>query len=102
MAASSNGSQRTYGAGRGRSSAERRLLASCERGSHPALPSSDVHDRCISEPTAGFDPEKRIQTIKDRRLDFLDAIALFDGRPMLTARSDRNDEERYKTVTIGN
>jgi uncharacterized DUF497 family protein len=51
---------------------------------------------------AGFDPEKRLQTIRDRRLDFIDAIALFDGRSALTAPSDRNDEERYKTVTIGN
>jgi uncharacterized protein len=49
----------------------------------------------------GFDPEKRLQTIRDRRLDLIDAIALFDGRRALTARSDRNDEERYKTITIG-
>ena len=48
----------------------------------------------------GFDPEKRRQTIRDRRLDFIDAIALFDGRRALTVRSDRNDEERHKTITI--
>jgi uncharacterized DUF497 family protein len=51
---------------------------------------------------ASFDPEKRLKTIRDRQLDFLDAIALFDGRPMLTAGSNRNDEERYKTITLGN
>ena len=50
---------------------------------------------------AGFDPEKRLQTLRDRQLDFIDAIALFDGRPMLTVQSNRNDEERYKTITIG-
>ena len=30
----------------------------------------------------GFDPEKRSRTIEDRGLDFIDALALFDGRPM--------------------
>jgi uncharacterized DUF497 family protein len=49
----------------------------------------------------GFDPSKRLRTIEDRGLDFIDAVALFDGRPMLTAPSNRNDEERYKSVTIG-
>jgi hypothetical protein len=47
---------------------------------------------------AGFDPEKRLQTIRDRRLDFIDAIALFDGRPSLTARrqtgTTRNDTKQ--------
>src|ERR1700678_2021068 len=51
---------------------------------------------------AGFDPEKRLQTIMDRRLGIIEAIALFHGRTSLTAPSDRNNEERYKTITIGN
>ena len=49
----------------------------------------------------GFDPQKRLRTIEDRGLDFIDAVALFDGRPMLTAPSNRNDEVRYKSIAIG-
>jgi uncharacterized DUF497 family protein len=49
----------------------------------------------------GFDPRKRLRTIEDRGLDFLDAVALFDGRPMLTVPSDRNDEERFKSLALG-
>jgi uncharacterized DUF497 family protein len=49
----------------------------------------------------GFDPEKRSRTIEDRGLDFIDAVALFDGRPMLTVPSDRNDEARYKSIAMG-
>jgi uncharacterized DUF497 family protein len=48
-----------------------------------------------------FDPEKRSRTIVDRGLDFIDAVALFDGRPMLTVPSNRNDEDRYKSITTG-
>ena len=49
----------------------------------------------------GFDPQKRQRTIADRALDFIDAVALFDGRPMLTVPSNRNDEERYKSIAKG-
>jgi uncharacterized DUF497 family protein len=49
----------------------------------------------------GFDPEKRLRTIADRGLDFVDAIALFDGRIMLTVASSWNDEERYKSIALG-
>ena len=49
----------------------------------------------------GFDPQKRLRTLEDRGLDFLDAIALFDGRPLLTVPSNRNDEERYKSIAAG-
>jgi uncharacterized protein len=49
----------------------------------------------------GFDPEKRSRTIEDRGLDFIDAAALFDGRPMLTVPSNRNDEDRYKSIAMG-
>lgn len=49
----------------------------------------------------GFDPRKRLATIEDRDLDFIDAVALFDGRPMLTVPSNRNDEERYKSIALG-
>lgn len=49
----------------------------------------------------GFDPQKRLHTIADRGLDFIDAIALFDGRPILTAPSNRNDEHRFKSIAKG-
>ena len=49
----------------------------------------------------GFNPQKRMATIEDRGLDFIDAVALFDGRPLLTVPSNRNDEERYKSITLG-
>ena len=49
----------------------------------------------------GFDPEKRLRTLEDRGLDFIDAVALFDGRPIITVASDRNDEERFKSIAKG-
>ena len=49
----------------------------------------------------GFDPRKRLRTLEDRGLDFIDAVALFDGRPLLTAPSNRNDEQRYKSIAVG-
>ena len=49
----------------------------------------------------GFDPRKRLRTLEDRGLDFIDALALFDNRPMLTVPSDRNNEQRYKSITAG-
>jgi uncharacterized DUF497 family protein len=42
-----------------------------------------------------------LATIEDRGLDFIEAVALFDGRPMLTVPSNRNDEERYKSIALG-
>jgi hypothetical protein len=59
---------------------------------------------------AGFDPEKRLQTIRDRRLDFIDAIALFDGRPVAHGAvrqeqrgtiQNNNDRERWQML-LGN
>jgi uncharacterized DUF497 family protein len=37
---------------------------------------------------------KRLTVLIERGLDFLDAQALFDGRPVITAPSLRDSEER--------
>ena len=41
---------------------------------------------------------KRLRILRDRELDFRDAVQIFDGRPVLHMRSFRNNEER--TVSI--
>jgi uncharacterized DUF497 family protein len=42
---------------------------------------------------------KRLAVLNERRLDFLDARRLFDGRPLLTAPSVRGSERRW--ISIG-
>lgn len=42
---------------------------------------------------------KRLRILRDRELDFQDAVEIFDGRPTVTFGSYRNNEERF--VTIG-
>ena len=42
---------------------------------------------------------KRLAVLNDRRLDFLDARRLFDGRPLYTAPSVRGTEQRW--ISIG-
>jgi uncharacterized DUF497 family protein len=46
-----------------------------------------------------FDPAKREATLRERRVDFLDATQVFAG-PHINARDSRLDygEERYQTV----
>ena len=41
---------------------------------------------------------KRQIVVASRGLDFVDAEALFDGRPLLTAPSPRGEEERWVSV----
>jgi uncharacterized DUF497 family protein len=41
---------------------------------------------------------KRLAVLDDRRLDFLDARRLFDGRPICTAPSPRGAEERWVSI----
>jgi uncharacterized DUF497 family protein len=41
---------------------------------------------------------KRRTVLADRGLDFIDAEAFFDGRPLLTAPSLRGQEERWLSV----
>ena len=41
---------------------------------------------------------KRQTVFAARGLDFIDAQALFDGRPLVTAPSPRGEEERWLTI----
>lgn len=42
---------------------------------------------------------KRLVNLSKHHLDFFDACDVFDGRPIITGRSDRHGEIRY--VSIG-
>ncbi len=44
--------------------------------------------------------DKRLWTLKDRGLDFRDARHLFDGRPLYTYPSPRDDEDRFVSVGV--
>ncbi|MFO1026890.1 MAG: BrnT family toxin [Acetobacteraceae bacterium] len=41
---------------------------------------------------------KRLTVLTTRGLDFMDAQAFFDGRPLITAASPRGEEERCLSV----
>jgi uncharacterized protein len=41
---------------------------------------------------------KRLKVLKERGLDFIDAQAVFDGRPLVTVASTRDPEERWLSV----
>ena len=45
-----------------------------------------------------WDEDKRLRTLADRNLDFLDANLFFDGRPVLHVPSPRNSEDRVKST----
>jgi uncharacterized protein len=47
-----------------------------------------------------WDENKRAANLKKHGVDLLDAVLLFDGRPVITYPSPRNDEERFVTVGI--
>ncbi|QWR78923.1 BrnT family toxin [Candidatus Magnetomonas plexicatena] len=42
--------------------------------------------------------EKRLKVLKERKLDFIDAQLLFDGRSLNTVPSPRDTEERWLSV----
>jgi uncharacterized DUF497 family protein len=42
-----------------------------------------------------WDEAKRLKNIQRRGLDFEDADLMFDGRPVTTAASRRNSEDRF-------
>jgi uncharacterized DUF497 family protein len=42
-----------------------------------------------------WDEAKRLDNLSRRGLDFADADLVFDGRPVTTAPSRRNDEDRF-------
>lgn len=41
---------------------------------------------------------KRLAVLHDRGIDFIDAAALFDGRPVYTVPSPRGAEERWLSI----
>ena len=50
-----------------------------------------------------WDEEKRERNIVCHRIDFVDAVVVFDGRPVITNDSPREGEDRWATTAfIGN
>jgi uncharacterized protein len=49
-----------------------------------------------------WDERKRLLNIDDHRVDFIDMVQIFDGRPTSTYRSPRRAEDRWGTVGIVN
>ncbi|MGD0960596.1 MAG: BrnT family toxin [Methylomonas sp.] len=50
-----------------------------------------------------WDKTKRLKNIEKHGIDFLELDVLFDGRPIFTAFSSRDEEERFASVgLIGN
>jgi uncharacterized DUF497 family protein len=45
-----------------------------------------------------WDEGKRLSSIEKHKIDFRDARAIFDGRPVLTSVNIRNDETRHVTT----
>ncbi len=45
-----------------------------------------------------WDENKRRTNIHDHGVDFVDVAQIFDGRPVFTYYSPRNDEDRWATV----
>ena len=43
---------------------------------------------------------KRLQIIRDRDLDFRDAVQVFDGRPIIHMASFRNEEDRHVSIAL--
>ncbi len=49
-----------------------------------------------------WDEKKRLWTIKERDLDFIDAADIFDGRPVIHIPAHAKGEDRFLSVaTIG-
>jgi uncharacterized DUF497 family protein len=47
-----------------------------------------------------WDENKRLSNLRDHGVDFIDVVELFDGRPVFTYYSPRNDEDRWGTVGL--
>jgi len=47
-----------------------------------------------------WDENKRLRNIRDHGVDFIDAAQMFDGRPVFTYHSPRDDEDRWGTVGL--
>ncbi|MGE3645780.1 MAG: BrnT family toxin [Beijerinckiaceae bacterium] len=46
----------------------------------------------------GWHEGKRLYVLEDRSIDFEDMVAIFDGRPRLTAASPQKGEDRFVSV----
>ena len=49
-----------------------------------------------------WDEAKRLSNLRKHGLDFVDAEALFDGRPVYTRPSQRSMEQRFVTIGLLN
>ena len=49
-----------------------------------------------------WDESKRLLNIRVHRIDFVDAVQLFDGRPVFTHYTPRDGEHRWGTVGLIN
>ena len=49
-----------------------------------------------------WDEAKRLRNLDDHRVDFIDMVQIFDGRPTFTYHSPRRAEDRWGTVGIVN
>jgi len=47
-----------------------------------------------------WDEAKRLSTLQERGLDFIDAVAIFDGRPVIHAVAKNSEEERIVSVAV--
>ena len=45
---------------------------------------------------------KRQVNLRDREVDFIDMVQIFDGRPTFTYHSPRRNEDRWGTIEIVN
>jgi uncharacterized DUF497 family protein len=45
-----------------------------------------------------WDPPKRLRNLRERHLDFVDAVQMFDGRPAIHVPARKNDEDRFVTT----
>jgi uncharacterized protein len=51
-------------------------------------------------PRFEWDDAKALANIAKHGLDFRESLHLFDGRPVVTIRSDKSGELRYRTLAI--
>ncbi len=47
-----------------------------------------------------WDEAKRLKTVTERGLDFIDAVTVFDGRPALHVPARLKDEDRFLTIAL--
>ena len=47
-----------------------------------------------------WDEAKRLWTIKDRAIDFIEARDIFDGRPVVHQPTPRGEEDRWKSTAM--